>query len=218
MKIAILGGTGNIGKGFALRWSKKHQIIIGSRTTEKAKIAATKYNKILEENNLSPTIKGLDNKTAAQNSDIILLAIDYKNIESVITLINPILKNQIIISPIVPIKKITNQFFYSQPKEGSAAQKIATLLPPNTSLISAFHNIPAANLANLNTNLNYSVGVCGDHPLSKNIVFNLIKDIPNLQPLDSGSLETSSMLESITPLMINIATKNNLKDLGIKLI
>ena len=36
MKIALIGGTGSIGKGFALRWGQKHQVIVGSRNQEKA--------------------------------------------------------------------------------------------------------------------------------------------------------------------------------------
>ena len=46
MKIAILGGTGEQGPGLALRWAKAgEEIIIGSRTSEKAeKVAAEGFN------------------------------------------------------------------------------------------------------------------------------------------------------------------------------
>ena len=40
MKIGIIGGTGGMGKGFALRWCKKHEVIIGSRDAERAATAA----------------------------------------------------------------------------------------------------------------------------------------------------------------------------------
>jgi len=43
MKIGIIGGTGGMGKGFALRWCKKHEIIIGSRDAERAITAANEY-------------------------------------------------------------------------------------------------------------------------------------------------------------------------------
>jgi len=36
MKIAILGGTGSIGEGFALRWAGKHEIMVCSREADKA--------------------------------------------------------------------------------------------------------------------------------------------------------------------------------------
>ncbi len=38
--IAILGGTGDLGTGLAIRWAKAgHEIVIGSRTLEKAEKA-----------------------------------------------------------------------------------------------------------------------------------------------------------------------------------
>ena len=44
MKIGIIGGTGGMGKGFALRWCKKHEILIGSRDAERAATAANEYS------------------------------------------------------------------------------------------------------------------------------------------------------------------------------
>ena len=44
MKIGIIGGTGGMGKGFALRWCKKHEVIIGSRDAERAATAANEYS------------------------------------------------------------------------------------------------------------------------------------------------------------------------------
>ena len=40
MRIGIVGGTGGMGEGFALRWCPKHDIVIGSRDAQKAKEAA----------------------------------------------------------------------------------------------------------------------------------------------------------------------------------
>ncbi|MBW6470334.1 MAG: NAD(P)-binding domain-containing protein [Methanosarcinaceae archaeon] len=239
MKIAILGGTGNIGKGFALRLSYKHDVTIGSRNIEKAKASAAEYNEILEKYGSNDGIEGTDNKTAAQNADIIFLAIRYKNIPSIIELITPILDKQIIVSVVVPIGRDrcyinpdsstliidvsdkdynANYFCYSTPKAGSAAQEIAMLLPEGIELVSAFHNVPAHTLADLDKELDYDIGVCGNSTYSKNIVFELVRDIPNLRPLDVGPIETSSMVESLTPLLINIASRNKLKDLGIKFV
>ena len=45
--IAILGGTGDLGTGLAIRWSKAgHKIIIGSRTLEKAQTAVANLQRI----------------------------------------------------------------------------------------------------------------------------------------------------------------------------
>ncbi|HJH32556.1 MAG TPA: NADPH-dependent F420 reductase [Methanosarcinaceae archaeon] len=239
MKISILGGTGNIGKGFALRMSKKHEVIIGSRNAEKAKASAAEYNDILANYGMEPGITGTDNKTAAEHANIIFLAIRYENIPSIIDLIRPVLDKQIIISVVVPMAKdrchiqhdasplmidvpkedyYVNYFCYTTPPAGSAAQEIAMLLPEGTELVASFHNVPSHNLADLDAELNYDVGVCGNSEHSKNIVSDLVRDIPNLRPLDVGPLETSAMVESLTPLIINIASRNRLKNIGIKFV
>lgn len=239
MKIAILGGTGNIGKGFALRWSKKHEVIIGSRNAEKAEASAAEYNEILKNHDVKNRIKGTDNKTAATDVDVVLLAIGYENISYIIDLITPVLGKQIIVSVVVPMAKDrcyihpdssplkidvsnddynANYFCYTTPPAGSAAQEIAMLLPQDIELVSSFHNVPAHMLADLDVELDYDIGVCGNSMYSKNVIFDLSRDIPNLRPLDVGPLETSAMVESLTPLMINIASRNKLKNLGIKFV
>ncbi|MBN1134213.1 MAG: NAD(P)-binding domain-containing protein [Methanosarcinaceae archaeon] len=237
MKIAILGGTGSIGKGFALRLNKKHEIIIGSRDAGKAKATASEYNDILTNRGIKAEIKGTDNKTAAENADVILIAVKYNHIGSVSELIRPVLNNQIVVSVVVPIEKDycyihpdttslkipvsredynANYFCYVTPPAGSAAQELAALLPANIELVSAFHNVPAKKLADLDVELDYDIGVSGNSMHGKKVVFDLVRDISNLRPLDVGPLETSAMIESLTPLIINISAKNKLKNLGIK--
>lgn len=239
MKIAILGGTGNIGKGFALRWSGKHDIIIGSRDEEKAKAAAAKNVEILKGYGRMGTIEGADNKTAAEKSDIILLAIRYENIPSVIELIRPVFDKQIVISVVVPMAKNrcyiyhdaehikvpvpgkeynTDYFCYTTPPLGSAAQEIAALLPENIELTAAFHNVPARKLADLDHDLDYDIAISGNCTYSKDVVFDLVREIPNMRPFDVGPIDASAMIESLTPLLINIAARNKLKDLGIRFV
>ncbi|WP_129597569.1 NAD(P)-binding domain-containing protein [Methanohalophilus profundi] len=241
MRIAILGGTGNIGKGFALRWGQIHDIIIGSRDEERAKTKASEYNEIMEKHGFdASSIKGTDNKNAAAESEIVVLAIRYSNVESIIEQIKPVLKNQIVVSVVVPMEKDscymipdretieietqaredykTNYFCYNKPPSGSAAEEIAAMLPPGVSLVSAFHNVPAAKLADLDLRLDYDIGVCGNDMNTKKVVFDLVRAIPNMNPVDVGPCETSLMVESLTPLLINIAVRNQRRDIGIKFV
>ena len=63
MKIGIIGGTGGMGKGFALRWSKNHEVIIGSRDAERAATSATEYTNLAKEayGDINGKIIGSDN-------------------------------------------------------------------------------------------------------------------------------------------------------------
>ena len=47
MKVGIIGGTGGMGKGFAVRWCKDHNVLIGSRDAERANASAQEYSCLL---------------------------------------------------------------------------------------------------------------------------------------------------------------------------
>ena len=84
MKIGIIGGTGGMGKGFALRFCKKHQVIIGSRDAERAKTAADEYSGLAKDayGNINGTITGKDNHSVANESEVLILSIPYENIDT----------------------------------------------------------------------------------------------------------------------------------------
>jgi len=84
MKIGIIGGTGGMGKGFAIRWCKKHEVIIGSRDAERASTAANEYSSLAKDayGNINGTISGKDNLSVAKESDVLVLSIPYENIDA----------------------------------------------------------------------------------------------------------------------------------------
>ena len=63
MKIGIIGGTGRMGKGFAFRWGKNHDIMIGSRDAERAISTAAEYTTqaISAYDQINGTITGKEN-------------------------------------------------------------------------------------------------------------------------------------------------------------
>ena len=215
MKIAILGGTGSIGEGLALRWAVKHEVFVGSRKLEKAQVSTDRYRKILEESGNTCTITGCVNPDAVDQADVVVLSVSYEHVSSIIDIIKPYLKEQIIISIVVPMKK-DSHFLYTPPKSGCAAVEIQGLLPEGVKLVSAFHNVSAKKLSDINKKLDMDVFICGDHKEANNVVSDLVKDIPKLNPMIAGPLEVSCMVESITPLLVNLAIFNNKKHLGIK--
>lgn len=218
MKIAILGGTGSIGEGFALRWAAKHEILVCSREIDKAVNAAGEYTgMLLNKGLLCCEIKGCKNEVAIEDSDVVVLSVPYQGVVSLLKNLKPYFKNQILISLVVPMKK--NKWFeYTPPKHGSAALEIQELLPKSVKVISAYHNISAKKLVNLDLNLDYDVVVCGDDEEGKKTVMELTKEIKNLHPLDGGGLASSYMIESLTPFLINLALRNGLSDLGVKFV
>ncbi|HJJ90470.1 MAG TPA: NADPH-dependent F420 reductase [Methanocorpusculum sp.] len=216
VKIGIIGGTGDIGKGLALRIADKHEIILGSREIEKALKAARVTNCKLHEYNRSSICYGASNEDAAREGDIIVLALPLQHVSTTLLRIDAkYLGNKIVISPINPIGQKNGCFYYEQPEEGSAALAIQKMLPTSTKLVTAFNNIAAHKWAHLNEEIDYTVAVCGDDAEAKKIVMQLVSEISKLHAVDAGPLAMSGIIESITPLLLNIAKLNNLKDVGV---
>src|SRR5207244_4278037 len=83
MRIGIVGGTGGMGEGFALRWCKKHDLIVGSREAQKAREAAESYSKAAKEayGSIFGSISGDENIALGKDVDILILSIPYDFID-----------------------------------------------------------------------------------------------------------------------------------------
>ena len=220
MKIAIVGGTGSIGEGFALRWASKHDIVICSRDVDKAIEAAGDYSETLLSKGVlccGLGVSGCTNEKGIGDVDVVVLSVPYKGMVPLLEKLKPYFKNQIVISMVVPMQK-NDKFEYTPPEQGSAALEIKSVLPNTVKVISAYHNISARKLADLESTLDYDVVICGDDEDAKKTVMELTSEIKNLHPLDGGGLEFSYMIESLTPFLINLAINNGLRDLGVKFV
>ena len=218
MRIAILGGTGKMGEGLACRWAHHHEIYIGSRDKEKAEKVANDYVQKLAEHNIKCHVSGIDNKTATEKADIVVLAVPYDVAIDLIKCLQPVLKDQIVVSIVVPMKK-AKRFEYTPPDCGCGALYIKNIISnPKIKIVSAYHNISYNKLSNIDLNIEGDVIVCSDDTDAKQIVMDLTQEIHNLRPLDGGSLCESCTVESLTPFLINIANRNGLSDICLKLI
>ena len=212
MKIALLGGTGNLGKGLAIRLARVgHEVIVGSRKREKAIEKAEEYLKLC-----SGKISGMANEDAARNCEIAIFTIPWEHAIETARLLKDSLKGKIVVSPLVPVKKIDGVFVYDV-KDVSAAEMLASALE-NSSVVSALHTIPAKRFANLKEKFEWDVPVCGDDEKAKKAVIDLIAEIDGLRPLDAGPLSTSRLIEGLTPLILNIMARQHLPELGVKFV
>jgi len=216
MKIGIIGGTGDIGQGLALRISDKHEIILGSREPAKAIESAKNIVNLLKEHGVESNCRGTTNDEAVKEADIVVISLPFQHVKSTLAGINPeFFKNKIVISPVNPMIRTDTCFLYNPPEEGSAALAIKKMLPESAKLVTAFNNIAARKWAMLDVVLDYTVAVTSDDQEAKKEVMLLVAQISKLQPVDAGSLDVACIVESLTPLTINIAQNNKLKDLSI---
>ncbi|MBI3842730.1 MAG: NADPH-dependent F420 reductase [Thaumarchaeota archaeon] len=223
MKIGIVGGTGGMGLGFALRWCVNHDIMIGSRDPTKAANAASEYSESTSKfyGSIKGKITGNDNLSVVKEADVVILSIPYENIDSTCSQLLPNLKNgSIVISPIVPMKKTEAGFEFIPliEKKPSAAELVQKYMKDKTKLIAAFHTISEKKLADPNLVLDSDIFVCGDDQNALSVVNGLIKEIRSLRPVLLGPLSLSYLAEITTPILLNAMIKNKMKNPGIKII
>jgi len=223
MKLGIIGGTGGMGKGFALRWSKNHDVIIGSRDPSRASSSAEEYTNLAKEayGEINGTITGKGNLSVAKESDVLVLSIPYENIDTLCSEILPEIKEScVVVSPIVPMVKTDVGFEFIPIKENKpySYQLVLKYLKDKSKLVSAFHVISEKKLLNPTLELDYDIFVCGDDKESVEVVNGLINEIPGLRPIYLGPGELSYMAEISTPLLLNAMIRNKIKNPGIKIV
>lgn len=96
-------------------------------------------------------------------------------------------------------------------------QLAANTAPDDVPVVGAFHNLAAGRLSDMEADLDWDVLVIGDDQSAKETVCSLTGDIDGLRALDVGGLANAPEVESLTPLLINLAANNDgMHDLGVK--
>ncbi|CAI48469.1 F420H2:NADP oxidoreductase [Natronomonas pharaonis DSM 2160] len=220
MRIALLGGTGDIGRGLALRWGRDtdHELLVGSRDPEKAREAAEAYIEKLDSYGADAEIKGFENAMAADRADVVVLAVPaYHLVDTVEAVADRLDDDTVLVTPAVGMQRDEDGFHYNRPGAGSVAALAADAKPDGVPLVGAFHNLPAGGLSDLDADFEWDTLVFGDDDDAKAIVTELAAGIDGLRPLDVGGLANAPEVEAVTPLLINVAMENDdLHDLGVR--
>ena len=210
--VAILGGTGDLGTGLAIRWSKAgHKIVIGSRTLEKAQAAVTALHEISPE---TPA-EAMENFDAAKAGDIVVLTVPAEHQESTLSSVKENLTGKILIDvtvPLVPPKVGTVQL----PPEGSAGKRAQMLLGEEVMVVSAFQNI-AAHLLKEDVQIECDVLVAGNKKAARQRVIEMIESA-GMVGWHAGPIDNAAAAEALTSILIQINRSGILSHSGIKII
>ncbi len=197
--LAILGGTGDLGTGLARRWAQAgYQVIIGSRTQEKADAAVADLREVMAERGVGTVeVQALENLAAAQAADIVTLTVPFSHQASTLELVKPALQGKILIDvtvPLVPPRVARVQL----PKEGSAGQIAQEILGEDVAVVSAFQNVAAAHLQE-GRGVECDVLVCGNKKDARAEVIKLVEAADQHSPLFASSSSFSFLHESNNP-------------------
>ena len=220
MRIALLGGTGDIGEGLALRWARDtdHEILIGSRDPEKARDAVESYESVLDAHGASGNLGGFGNEMAADRADVVVLSVPPYHVGDTVESVSERLDEEtILVTPAVGMKGDEDGMHYHPPGTGSVTALVAQRAPDDVPVVGAFHNLAAGKLADLSFAFELDTLVVGDDEAAVGTVTRLAEEIDGLRALSAGPIANAAEVESVTPLVINIARHNDgMADVGVR--
>jgi 8-hydroxy-5-deazaflavin:NADPH oxidoreductase len=203
--IAIVGATGGLGFGLALRLARAGaSVVLGSRDAERAIEAASRARMLVP----GAPISGAENSVAIAGAEVIVLSVPFAAQATTLKSLKGAWdEGQLLVDVTVPLATAVG----GRPTrtlavwQGSAAQQAQELVAAaGVTVVSALHTVSGAHLAELDRELDEDVLVCGDVVPAKERVAELLGTIPGLRVVDCGRLEMARLTEQLTPLMISI--------------
>ena len=201
--IGIVGGTGDLGRGLAVRLAKAgHPLIIGSRNAEQAVASAEAVSAVLADRGIAhPAISGADNVATAQQGDIVFVTVPFGAHQPTLESIRDAVQGKVLVDvtvPLVPPKVARVQL----PAEGSAGQIAQALLGEAVHVVSAFQNVAAAHLQ-ADMEIPCDVLVTGNDKASRQTVIDLIESM-GMRGFHAGLINNAAAAEALTSILINI--------------
>ncbi|MFG0754695.1 NADPH-dependent F420 reductase [Pseudomonas sp. TYF_14] len=201
--LAVLGGTGALGSGLALRWIQAgYNVIIGSREHEKATTACAEMRTLLTKRGADATLLAdMDNIGAAAAAEIIVLTVPFSHQQSTLAAVKDQLHGKILIDvtvPLMPPKVGTVQL----PDAGSAGQVAQAFLGDGVRVVSAFQNVAADHLKS-DRALDCDVLVCGNDPQARAEVVKLVEAC-GMRGFQAGPIDNAAAAEALTSVLITI--------------
>ena len=206
LRIAVLGGTGNLGAAIARRLAKAgRSVVIGSRSAENAEKAAAE---------LGFGLTGMANVDAVQSCDIVILTVPFEAHASTLATIAPHVGDKLVVDttvPLVPPKVMRVQM----PAEGSAAELTRLALPEGTRVASAFHSVAAHKLIT-DHDVDCDVLAFGDVKADRQIIVDLCEPM-GLRGIHGGALVNSAAAEALTSVLIFLNKTYQVDGAGIRI-
>jgi 8-hydroxy-5-deazaflavin:NADPH oxidoreductase len=201
--VAIIGGTGPLGFGLALRLGRAGvPVIIGSRDARRGHETAERARRMVPDGSFT----GAANGTAIASVSVAFLTVPFRDhADAVASVAEAMRPGQLLVDATVPLAAAVG----GKPTrvlgvwQGSAAEQAQELVPEGVAVVSALHTVSAATLSDLANPLDQDVLLCGRRREHKRTVARLLDPI-GVRCVDAGSLELSRIIESLTSVMISI--------------
>ena len=216
MDIAVLGGTGAEGGGLALRFANAgHRVVIGSRDSARTAAAATRIEGKLGGRSGRPAVSGAGNEDAVRRAELIVLTVPYAAQRATAHAAAGALAGKILVDATVPLMP-PRVARVQLPEGGSAVARLQTELGESVRVVSAFQNVSAHRLSELDRDVDCDVLVCGDDADARETVVRLAASI-GLRAWHAGPLANSAVAEGLTSVLISINRRYKARGAGIRI-
>jgi hypothetical protein len=210
--IAILGGTGQEGSGLAFRWAfAGHDVIIGSRSGDKALATAAELNALLTGRG---HVRGATNLEAAREAEIAVLTVPYSAQRATADEVRAELEGKILVDVTVPLAPPVDRV--QLPNGESAVLALQRALGPGVIVVSAFQNVSATHLKTASHVIDCDVLVCADDKAARERVVALAEDA-GLRGIHAGALANSAAVEAMTSVLIAINKHYKVRASGVRI-
>lgn len=216
MKLAFVGGTGPEGLGLAMRMAAAgHEVVIGSRSRERGEEGAQKVLEAVP----GASVSGCENGDAVEGAEVVFLTFPYSGQQPTLEAIGSKLADKIVCDVVAPLEFQQGIGAVALNVPGSSAAQEAAAQLPNARVVSAFQNMSAEKLMELEHPIDCDVLVCGKDADAKQVIIGLANQIDGVRGVDAGGLSQSRYVEMITSLLINLnrkhKTQTSIKIVGI---
>lgn len=222
MRIALVGGTGEIGEGLALRLGRdtEFELTIGSRDERKASDCADAYRRELRRHGVDRSIEAATNESAAEEATVVVLSVPPYYVTETVEAIETVLDSEtVLVSPAVGMSGHDDGVRYNPPPAGSVTELVAETAPEDVPVVGAFTNIPGARVADLDEPIDIDTPIVGDSSVAKEIVGDVVSELRGIRAVDAGPLSNAPAVEALTPFLITLAQQNEgFADLGVKFV
>ncbi len=204
MRLAFVGGTGPEGLGLAMRFARAgHEVAVGSRSHERGEEGAAKVREAVP----SGRVTGGENAEVVGDADVVFLTFPYSGQQATLEALGAALDGKIVCDVVAPLEFQQGVGAVAVNVAGSSAAQEAAAQLPGARVVSAFQNMSAEKLTELDHPIDCDVLVCGRDAEAKRIVIELARQIEGVRAIDAGGLSQSRYVEMLTSLLINLNRK-----------
>ena len=203
MKLGVLAGTGQEGRGIALRLAEAGcEVLVGSRSRSRATGTASELNRLLGG---GTRIRGASNLAVAARSAVLFLAAPFAAAADLVSGCAPHAAPEATwVDVTVPVSFEAGRVRLAALEAPSGSEQLAAALPDPDALVAALKTVPARLLGEVAAPLDCDVFLCGNSVRRKREVAQVLSRWPGVRTVDAGRLDAAGTLERMSALLIGL--------------